>query len=372
MLEKFLIKRKMLKQLDFSIILIQIVIMTFSAINIYSATRLSAGTSFFKKQILWLIIGLCLTYLMLIFDYIIIENYAAIFYWSSVFLLVLNDTILKKTVNGASSWIKIGPVSFQPSEIAKIALIIMLAKKLDDMEGEINNLKNFFILAFYALIPMALIIKQPDMGMTMVCFFIVLGMFFIAGLNWKVIVGGLASLVGVVAIVWNSPLMQTYWKTRLTSFLNPEADELNTGLQLVQSKIGIGSGGVFGKGFLKGTQISGGFIPEAQTDFIFAVVGEEWGLIGAIVLLLLYVILIYKFIKTAKIAKDIFGRMVAAGVASLFLFSILQNIGMAIGIMPITGITLPFMSYGGTASLTNFMAVALVLNISMRRKKINF
>ncbi|GAA0747536.1 rod shape-determining protein RodA [Clostridium oceanicum] len=372
MLEKFIINRKMLKQLDFSIILIQIVIMAFSAVNVYSATRLSSGNIYFIKQLVWLGAGLGLTYLILIFDYIIIENYAAILYWFSVFLLILNDTIFKQVVNGAGSWMKIGPLQIQPSEFAKVALIIMLAKKLDDMEGDINNFKNFFILVFYAVIPMVLILIQPDMGMTMVCFFSVLGIVFIAGLNWKAILGGLSGLVGLVAIIWNTPLMKPYWKIRLTSFLNPEADELNAGMQLVQSKIGIGSGGVFGKGFLKGTQISGGFIPESQTDFIFAVVGEEWGLVGAIVLLLLYVILIYKFIKIAKRSKDVFGKMVAAGVASLFLFSILQNIGMAIGIMPITGITLPFMSYGGTSVLTNFMAVALVLNIGMRRKKINF
>ncbi|NEZ45668.1 rod shape-determining protein RodA [Clostridium niameyense] len=372
MFDKFIINKKLLKELDFSIIIICSIIMIFGAFNIYSATHMKSGTHYFQYQIMWLIIGLALIYFILIFDYVNIENYANIFYWISVFLLILNDTIFKKTVNGASSWMKIGPVTIQPSEFAKLALIIMLAKKLDDMEGDINNLHNFFTLAFYAVIPMCLIVIQPDMGMTMVCFFAVLGMFFIAGLDLKVIIGGLASLVGLVAIIWNSPLMQTYWKNRLTSFINPEADELNTGLQLVQSKIGIGSGGLLGKGFLKGTQISGGFIPEAHTDFVFSVVGEEWGFIGACILIVLYAILVYKFIKIAQKSKDIFGNMVTIGIMSSFLFSILQNVGMTIGILPITGITLPFMSYGGSSTLTNFMAIALILNINMRRKKINF
>lgn len=372
MFDKLLINKKLLKKLDFSMIIICILIMIFSALNIYSATHIVDGTGFFKKQLIWLVVGLAITYIMLTFDYIIVENYANIFYWFTVFLLILNDTVLKKTVNGASSWMKIGPVTIQPSEFAKLALIIILAKKLDDMEGEINNVRNFFTLAFYALIPMLLIVIQPDMGMTMVCFFSILGMFYIAGLDWRIITGGLTGITALVAIIWNSPLMQAYWKNRLTSFLHPEADELNTGLQLVQSKIGIGSGGLLGKGFLKGTQIAGGYIPEAHTDFIFSVVGEEWGFIGGVVLITLYTILIYKFIKTAKNSKDIFGTMVTVGITSSFMFSIIQNIGMTIGIAPITGITLPFMSYGGSSSLTNFMAVALILNINMRRKKINF
>ncbi|MCR1935307.1 rod shape-determining protein RodA [Clostridium tepidum] len=372
MFDKFFINKKLLKELDYGMIIISVAIMIFSVLNIYSATHMKDGVYFLEKQLIWLIVGLVIIYVVLIFDYIIIENYAEIFYWFTIFLLILNDTVLKKTVNGASSWMKIGPVSIQPSEFAKIALILILAKKLDDMEGEINNLRNFFTLAFYAIIPMILIVIQPDMGMTMVFFFTVLGMFFVAGLDEKIISGGIVGVTALVAIIWNSPLMQQYWKNRLTSFLHPEADELNTGLQLVQSKIGIGSGGFLGKGFLKGTQIAGGYIPEAHTDFIFSVVGEEWGFIGAVILLLAYGILVYKFIKTAKNSKDIFGSMVTIGITSSFMFSILQNIGMTIGIVPITGITLPFMSYGGSSSLNNFFALALILNINMRRKKINF
>lgn len=372
MFDKFFINKKLLKELDYSMIIIAVAIMIFSSLNIYSATHMKSGTTFLEKQLIWLVVGLVIIYITLIFDYIIIENYANIFYWFTIFLLILNDTIFKKIVNGAGSWMEIGPVSFQPSEFAKIALIIILAKKLDDMEGEINNLRNFFTLVFYAAIPMALIIIQPDMGMTMVFFFIVLGMFFIIGLNGKVISGGIAGLTALVAIIWNSSIMPFYWKSRLTSFLHPEVDELNTGHQLVQSKIGIGSGGFLGKGFLKGTQVSGGYIPEAYNDFIFSVVGEEWGFIGAVVLLIFYGVLIYKFIKTAKSSKDIFGCMVTIGITSFFMFSILQNIGMTIGILPITGITLPFMSYGGSSTLNNFFALGLILNINMRRKKINF
>ena len=372
MLGKIQIGRKFLRELDFTIILTIIVLGIFSSINVYSATHLKFGNYYLKAQLIWLVVGLFLTYFILIFDYSIIQNYANLIYWFGIFLLVLNDTIFKSTVNGASSWMKIGSFSMQPSEFAKLGMIIMLAKQLSDMEGRINDLRNFFKLTAYAALPMILIIIQPDMGMTMVCFFIVLGIYFAAGLDLRIIGGGILGLVAAIAVVWNSPLMETYWKTRLVSFLDPEADELGSGLQLIQSQIGIGSGGILGKGFLKGTQISGGFIPESHTDFIFAVVGEEWGLIGALALLFLYGIIIYKLVGIAKNSKDIFGSVICVGVISTLLFSILQNIGMTIGIMPITGITLPFMSYGGSSMLTGFMSLGLVLNIGMRRKKINF
>lgn len=371
MFDKLKIDSKLLKELDFGIIIVSIIIVLFGAINIYSATRLKVGIGYFRLQIAWLFIGLALLYFILLFDYSLIMNYAALIYWGAIIFLLINDT-LGSVRNGARSWIALGNRGIQPSEFAKIAMIIMLAKKLEDMEGNINNIKNFFTLCMYALIPMVLIVIQPDMGMTMVSFFIVLGIFYIAGLNSKVILWGLSSVVVFIIGIWNSPIMKPYWKVRLTSFLNPEADELGSGLQLISSMTGIGSGGILGKGFLNGTQIAGGFVPEAHTDFIFSVVGEEWGMIGAIILLIVYGILIFRFIRVAVTAKDIFGTILCTGVISSFMFSILQNIGMTIGIMPITGITLPLMSYGGSSILTNFMSIGLLLNVGMRKKKINF
>lgn len=373
MLGKLKLDRKLFRELDTKLLLSIIVIVIFGSLNIYSATHMKSGTSIFKTQLMWLIIGLVVTYVILCIDYVLIQNYAHIIYWLSIILLIINDTVFKgAVVNGAASWIRIGSVGIQPSEFAKLAMIIMLAKKLSDMELEINNLKNFFTLAFYAVVPMILIVIQPDMGMTMVCFFIVLGMFFMAGLSLKVIGWGFAGVSGFIASIWNLSLMPIYWKNRLISFINPNADELGSGLQLLQSKIAIGSGGLFGKGFMNGTQVSGGFIPEAYNDFIFAVVGEEWGFLGAMALISLYGYIIYKFIDIAKTSKDTFGSMLTIGIVSTMLFSVLQNVGMTIGIMPITGITLPFMSYGGSSMLTYFMGAALVLNVGMRRKKINF
>ncbi|GAA0718635.1 rod shape-determining protein RodA [Clostridium malenominatum] len=373
MFEKLKINRKLLRELDFGLIFVVLIIAFFGSLNIYSATKTWAGIAVFKSQIVWIGLGLFVMYCILLVDYSVIQGYVKIIYWFGIILLFLNDTIFKSTVNGASSWMKIGSVTIgQPSEFAKLGMILMISKLLNDMEGDINDFNNFIKLAFYAILPMILIVIQPDMGMTMVCFFIVLGMFFAAGLNLKVIVGGFASVIGLIALIWNTPLMYGYWKVRLISLINPGADELGANLQLIQSQIGIGSGGIIGKGFGKGTQVAGGFIPEVHTDFIFSVVGEEWGFIGAIFLLLMYGILLYKFINIAKTSKDIFGSMLCIGVTSTFIFGILQNIGMTIGVMPITGITLPLMSYGGSSLTSTFMSIALILNVGMRRKKINF
>ena len=372
-LSKFRIDRKLLRELDFKVIITIIFISVFGALNIYSATYMKYGTYYLRTQLMWLALGLFVTYIILCIDYAVLQNYARIFYWMSTILLALQDTLFRgAVVNGASSWLRIGTVGIQPSEFAKLALIIMLSKKISDMEGQINNVRNLAILAIYSLLPMGLIVIQPDMGMTMVCFFIVLGIFFVAGLDLKIIGWGFAGVTGFIALIWNLSLMPIYWKNRLISFINPGADELGSGLQLLQSKIAIGSGGFFGKGFMNGTQVSGGFIPEASTDFIFSVVGEEWGFLGSLMLVSLLGYIIFKFIEIAKTSKDLFGSMLSVGIISTLLFSVLQNIGMTIGIMPITGITLPFMSYGGSSMLTSFMGVALVLNIGMRRKKINF
>lgn len=366
MLKKLKLDSRLLKELDFGILVISIIVMTFGVLNIY----LASGASDVKRQIMWFCISIGVGYFLILIDYSLIRNAVPIFYWACVGSLVFTR-FFGVVVNGARGWIRIGSLSMQPAEFAKLAIILMIAKKLDDMDGNINNIKNFLILALYAGIPMFIIVSQPDMGLTMVCFFIVLGMFFVAGLDMKVIVGGFMSIITLVAIVWNSPLMQPHWKKRLLSFISPGADELGAGLQLRQSMIGIGSGGVYGIGPVTGSYVSQ-FVPESQTDFIYAIIGEHWGLIGGIFLLILYGIILYRVINIGNSSKDVFGSMICAGFVSTWIFSILQNIGMTIGVMPITGITLPFISYGGSAVLTNYMALALVLNVGMRRKKINF
>ena len=373
MFNRFKIDKKLLKYIDISIIIVVILIVIFGTVNVFSVSQpvSKAYVSYktLKTQGIFFVIGIAIMYIMITLDYTIIGAYAGLMYWASILLLIFTRVIGAKLF-GQANWIQIGPIQFQPSEFAKLALIIMLAKKIEDMDGKINNVKNFMIIMFYSVIPVGLIL--PDMGLTMIIFWTVLGMVFVAGLDFKVIFGGLAALIAGVGLIWNTNLIKSYQKTRLTSFINPSADPLGASYQLAQSKIAIGSGGLFGYGFMHGPRVSGGFVPFASTDFIFAVVCEEWGLLGAGFLFLLYAILIYKFIKIAKNSKDIFGSLMCVGIISYFLFSIVQNAGMTIGIMPISGITLPFMSYGGTSLVANFIAVGLILNVGMRKKKINF
>jgi rod shape determining protein RodA len=362
--------------MDHILIITAIIISLFGAINIYSATiGKNTASNYFILQSMWLVVGLVVMYIVTRIDYVIIASHISIVYWASVLLLIYTD-FTAQVVNGASSWINIGSRGIQPSEFAKIAMLILVAKIIDEFEGDINNIKNLSKVLIYAAIPMILIVIQPDMGMTMITFFIMLGVVFIAGLNTKVILGGLGGLATMIILVWQTGLLPEYWKTRLTIFLHPESDELGAGLQLIQSQIGIGSGQIFGEGSKFGVQSGNGFVsqfvPESHTDFIFAVVGEKWGFIGAVFLMLLYIILVYRMVVIAKNSKDILGKIIVVGIMSSTVFSIFQNVGMTIGIMPITGITLPFMSYGGSSMLTNFISLGLVLNVGMRKKKINF
>ncbi|AWI03298.1 rod shape-determining protein RodA [Clostridium drakei] len=370
-MRKILLSKKFFKDLDYIMLFAAIIIVCFGIANIFSATHNKYGFSYFDLQFMWLILGIIVVYILLNFDYKTIGSYCGIIYWSGIALLLFND-VTSRAVKGAASWIRIGNRAIEPGEFVKIGLILMLAKKLDDMEGNINNIKNFLILCAYAAIPMILIIVQPNLGMTLICFFITLAIFFISNLNLKVIIYGFISMIPLSLIIWFSGLMKSYQKDRIISFLNPELYQQDTAFQLMQSIIGIGSGGLFGRGYLKGVQVSGGYIPEVHTDFIFAVVGEEWGLVGAVILLIFFGILLYRMINAARESKDIFGRLICVGTTASFIFSIFQNIGMTIGIMPIAGITLPFMSYGGSSILTNFISLGLVLNVYMRRRKINF
>ncbi|WP_461207241.1 FtsW/RodA/SpoVE family cell cycle protein [Clostridium sp. DL1XJH146] len=386
MLEKLTINKKLLKELDYGLIITSIIIVCFGCINI----GIASSNHYAELQFIWLLLSLAVVYCVLLIDYSRFMNFAPFIYWAGIILLFLNDFLIGTEKKGAQAWISLGSRAIQPSEFAKLGMILMIASLLQEMKGDINRPANFFKLAFYAVLPMALIVIQPDMGMTMVCFFIVLGIFFTFGFDMRVIIGGLLSIVILIAVIWNSGIMPEYWKARLTSFLNPDEYSMTFGWQLNQSIIGIGSGQIYGEiGENMGDLINNGktfnilsqeykdqslvsTIPEAFTDFIFAAVCLEWGFVGAMIFLLVYGFLIFRMISIARNSKDIFGAVVTIGVCSTFIFSILQNIGMTIGIMPITGITLPFMSYGGSSLLSNFIGVAIVLNIGMRKKKIVF
>lgn len=375
-LSKFKLNLKNLKKVDILMFISILLITMFGILNIYLAKKVDTGGMVFPlKQSLFFVGAIILLYFVLAIDYSIIKAFTPIFYWTSIALLVL-VLIIGSTINGAQGWIRLGPLSFQPAELAKIATVMMMGKKLEDMDGEINNFKNFFVLAFYAIIPAGLIVIQPDMGMTMVLFFMVLGVFFIGGLDKRIILGGLGAIIVGIVLVWNSGLIQDYQKRRITSFTNPETDTSGSGYHLRQSLIAIGSGGFFGTLDSLANDGTGGYasqyVPEIQTDFIFSQVCQQWGTFGAICLLALYGLLISRMINIARTAKDLFGTILTTGMISYFLFAIWQNIGMTIGLMPITGITLPLVSYGGSSLATTILSLGLILNIGMRRKKLNF
>lgn len=375
MLSKFKIDFKKLKEIDKVILFSIIALMIFGIINIYLASAAEYGKLFLIRQSIWFVVCLVALYFVVAIDYTLLKSYTPLFYWGSIFLLIVT-MFIGTDINGARGWIRLGPASFQPSELAKMATIMMLGKTLEEMDGTINELKNFLKMAFYAIVPAVFIVIQPDMGMTMVLFFIVVGIFFIAGLDLRIIGGGLLSLILVVVLAWNLGLIQSYQMKRVTSFLDPESDTSQSGYQLRQSLISIGNGGTLG---LKGSVTkensvgyAAQYVPEVQTDFIFASIGEQWGLVGAAFLLLLYGMLISRMIAIGRTAKDTFGSIICVGLVAYFLFALMQNIGMTIGLMPITGITLPLLSYGGTSLLTTVMSIGLVLNVGMRRKKIYF
>lgn len=368
---------RLIKEIDKTVLISLILLILYGTFNIYLCTKGQImGASYVKQQLSWFLISLVALYIFIAIDYTIIFNYVPVLYWGVVVLLILTRVPgIGIVVNGARGWIRLGVGNIQPSEFAKFVIILMLAKKLDEMDGKINDIKNFCILAFYSIVPVIFIVIQPDMGMSMVCFFIVLGIFYIMGFDTRIIGGGLITLVLAIIIVWNSGVIEQYQKTRFTAFLNPTAEDPST-YHLQQSLIAIGSGGILGTTpsvtESKATTYAALNVPEVHTDFIFAAIADQWGLIGAITLLMLYGLLLYKMISIARTAKDIFGSVICVGIVSYFLFAILQNIGMTIGLVPITGITLPLVSYGGSSLLTTVISVAMVINVGMRRKKINF
>ena len=377
MFKQFKLDMRLIKEIDKTLLISLILLILYGTLNIYLCTKGQYNLYYVKTQAGWFVLSMFALYIFMAVDYTIIFNYVPIFYWGSVVLLLLAMIPgIGMVVNGARGWINIGIGNIQPAEFAKLGIILMLAKKLDDMEGKINEVKNFFILVFYSVVPVLFILRQPDMGMSMVCFFIVLGIFYTIGLDIKIIGGGLMSLVLAIIIVWNSGLIESYQKARVTSFLNPAADDAKTGYHLTQSLIAIGSGGILGNRPSLNVDGSTGYaaqnVPEVETDFIFAAIAEQWGFLGASLLVVLYGFLIYKMISIARTSKDIFGSVICVGIVSYFLFAILQNIGMTIGLMPITGITLPLISYGGSSLLTTVISVGLVINVGMRRKKIYF
>lgn len=342
---------------------------------VYSATYTQRGPSpLFYKQMVWMGMGFIAMLLMLIPDYHTVGRYAYVLYAVSLLLLVL-VMFVGRTGMGAQRWLSLGPFAFQPSELAKLALTLSLARYFAEAPKQDYCLRDLTVPAVMVLVPLVLVLKQPDLGTALMLMLTASLIVLIAGLRVRavlvivIIAATVASTIFLVPPVqkklWGS--LKPYQQNRIRAFIDPSSDPLGRGYHANQSKIAVGSGQIAGKGFRKGTQSQMAFLPERHTDFIFAVIAEERGFIGAGVMIVLYLSLLLIGIETAKNAKDRLGALMAGGVVSMIALYVFINVGMAVGVVPVVGVPLPLASYGGTSVITTFLSIGLLVNIQMRR-----
>jgi len=365
--------QRLLRNLDWTMIAAVLLLLVISLVVIGSATHINTENDdrywYVARQGLFAIINIALVLVMLQFDYRSLGQIAMPLYGINLVLL-LAVMFVGQSALGAQRWIQIGPINLQPSEFSKLIMIITLARLLETRIDRLNTLRDLAPVAAYVIVPFILVLKQPDLGTSLVFIAITLGMVFVAGINMRLL--GALSLAGIafMPIFWH--FLKDYQKMRLTVFLDPNVDPLGSGYHIIQSIIAIGSGKLSGKGIFNGTQSQLNFLPENHTDFIFAVIGEEFGFLGAVAILCVYLVMLYRGIKIAGEARDYFGTLLATGIVSMLAFHLLVNVGMTAGIMPVTGIPLPFMSYGVSALTTNMVSIGILLNIYLRRQKIKF
>lgn len=285
-------------------------------------------------------------------------------------LILLAVMFVGTSALGAQRWIQLGPITIQPSEFSKLIMIICLASLLSDRINKLDTVRSLLPIGLFIGIPFLLVLKQPDLGTSLVFLAITLGMLFVSHIKLSILRNIFALGILCAPIGWH--FLKDYQKSRILVFLDPNTDPFGAGYHIIQSKIAIGSGQLFGKGLFQGTQSQLNFLPENHTDFIFSVIGEELGFLGCLFILFLYFVLIYRGLITAKECKDPFGMLLATGVVSMWAFQILVNVGMTCGIMPVTGIPLPFMSYGVSALTTNMMSMGILMSIYMRQQTLIF
>ena len=362
--------KRLLRRFDFTLILSAAAIVIYGLVIISSATHINTPHEerfwFVQRQGLFALVNAVLGILFMNFDYRGLSQHGKKLYVFNLIMLVA-VMLFGHAALGAQRWIQIGPISLQPSEFSKLLMIICLASILEERMGKLNSLQDILPIAAYVGVPFLLVLKQPDLGTSLVFMAIFFGMVIACGMPWRYLVGIIFAAIASFPLLWQ--FLKDYQKMRIMVFIDPNVDPLGSGYHIIQSKIAIGSGMLFGKGLFEGTQSQLNFLPENHTDFIFAVVGEELGFVGAVVLLLLYLIVFWRGIIIAKEAGDIFGRLLAVGITSMLAFHVLVNVGMTTGIMPVTGIPLPLMSYGISSLTTNILSIAILLNVHMHKQK---
>jgi rod shape determining protein RodA len=366
-----LIDRRLLEHFDWALVATTVLLMGAGLVNLFSATATAtdAGTvagRLFIMQAAYAVTGLFLLAGMVLIDYRVLERVAYPIYGLAVGLLILVKAI-GVVRGGAQGWIPIGPVNFQPIEFTKIAVVIALAKWFQDHPAIHGyRLWELFAPGILVGIPVGLVILQPDLGGAMLLMLMMGAIFlFVRIETWTLGIGAASAIIAAPIAYFF--MLSPYQQDRIKVFLNPEADPRGKGYNTLQSKIAIGSGQFFGMGWGEGTQARLRILPAHHTDFIFSVLAQEWGFLGSTCVLGLFFLFLFQCLATAQRSKERFGALLAFGLAAMFFWQIFVNIGGALGLLPVTGVTLPFFSYGGSALLMNFAAVGLMLNVGMRR-----
>ncbi len=369
-----MLKRKtgILNQIDIKLFLSTVFLCIIGLVILKSAS-LSTGTNdIIISQLVATIVGFIFIFILVLVDYRVWNKLYLVVYGISIAILIYTLIFgFGKEEWGANSWIRLGGFRFQPSEFVKIAFIIFVSAYLERNKDTINDKQTIIKLLLYSAVPIGLIAIQPDFGTAMVFVFILIIMLFVAGLSWKYF--ATVGTIGLVSLPITGPLLwyklDTYQKNRILDWLNPTRSTTGSGYQVLEGKIAVGSGRLTGRGLFKGTQTQYNFVPSKQTDFIFPVLVEELGFIGGITVIALYALLIYRMFDIAHKSTDLFGTLLVTGFTALFIIHIWENIGMTMGLMPVTGIPLPFISHGGTFQVANLICIGLALSVARYRMK---
>ncbi|GAB4563787.1 MAG: rod shape-determining protein RodA [Geothermobacteraceae bacterium] len=359
--------RRLLTHFDWTLLLLVLLTAGIGIANLYSATSLWQGTlgGIYLRQIAWLGVGLTLALSLCLFDYRRLFHLGFVFYAVNILLLAA-VFVIGRTIMGATRWIDLGFFNLQPSELMKLVIIMTLARYFSENAPPGGfDLRGLGIPFAILGLPVLLVMKQPDLGTSLLILFIGMTMALFAGIRRRTVF--FLGVGGILACWGGWFLLHDYQRRRILTFLDPEHDPLGAGYHIIQSKIAVGSGGFFGKGFMQGTQSRLSFLPERHTDFAFSVFAEEWGFSGCLVLTGLYLLLILWGLHVARRAADRFGSYLAVGVTAMLFWHIVVNLGMVIGLLPVVGVPLPLVSYGGTSMVTTMTGVGILLNVSMRR-----
>ncbi len=357
--------RRLINNFDWILLATLVVIGVLSICNLYSATntiRSMAGSQVYVKQICWYTIGFFILLLVTTFDYHILDRFAYPAFFISLIVLAASLK-MGKVAYGSQRWLSFGYFSVQPSELVKVSLVIVLAKHFSDLEK--HRLRDLLRPLFLIAVPFIIIVHQPDLGTALILLMVSFSIVLFVNVNWKAIFIFLSSAVLSAPFFWI--ILQDYQKKRIIAFLRPDLDPLGAGYHVTQSKITIGSGLLWGKGFLKGTQTRLNFLPQQHTDFSFSVFAEEWGFVGSAILLLLYLFLILWCLNIARNSQDKFGTLIVIGIAASIFWHLTINVSMVTGLLPVVGTPLVLFSYGGSSVVCTLAAMGLVMNVSMRR-----